>query len=82
MLVPLLKAPTDPKGVQEMDPEGMSADFDYLEYDGAYFRRRKGRPGISVEDVLHGDHWVPYQGDRYERGAYGTPCVDPLGLTT
>jgi hypothetical protein len=47
------------------------ADYDYLERDGAYFRRRSGKATGSVDDVLHGDKWVPYEGDALEAGAWG-----------
>lgn len=59
-----------------------AAEYDYIEYDGAHFRRCKSKPGLSVEDVLHDGRWVPYQGDRYERGAYGSPCHNPLRIST
>lgn len=41
----------------------------YYELDGAYFRAREGELVGRVTDVLHGDKWVPYQGERCK------PCV-------
>jgi hypothetical protein len=53
------------------------AGYDFLEHDDAHFRRRKGKLGMSVDDVLVGDKWQPYLGDRYSRGLFGSPCEDP-----
>jgi hypothetical protein len=55
------------------------AGYDYFEREGAYFRRRSGKATRAVDDVLHGDKWVPYEGDRLDAGAWSDPCEDPLG---
>ncbi|MEY8688475.1 MAG: hypothetical protein AB9M53_01170 [Leptothrix sp. (in: b-proteobacteria)] len=39
------------------------ADFQYYEHEGAYFRRPADAPGRGVREVLHGNQWVPYEGD-------------------
>ena len=43
----------------DIDPE----KYVYYEYDNAVFRALIENDGDWVEDVLHGDQWVPYQGD-------------------
>lgn len=69
-------------GMREVRAEDAAAGFDYFEYDNAYFRRRRGKGGFSVDAVLHGDRWVPSAGDRSERGVFGSPCQDPLRQVT
>lgn len=54
--------------------------FTYLEHEGAYFRRGNDRAPIfrAVDDVLHGDQWKPYAGDRLAPAEYGSVVEDPL----
>jgi hypothetical protein len=56
--------------------------YTYYEKDNAYFRRLE-RPGghdaASIDDVLHGDKWVPYKGDRLAPVVFGDRVDDPLG---
>lgn len=55
--------------------------YTYYEHDNAYFRRlnRPGLVGKSIDDVLHGDKWVPYKGDCLKPAAFGDEVPDPLG---
>jgi hypothetical protein len=45
--------------------------YDIFERDGATFRRPHGRDVPIVDDVWHGDRWVPYQGDRSKPAMFG-----------
>lgn len=59
-----------------MDADG-AAEFDYLDRDGAIFRRRKGQPGMSVNDVLIDGNWQPYRGDAFAAGMWGDVIPKP-----
>ncbi|MDU7524685.1 MAG: hypothetical protein E7K72_25490, partial [Roseomonas mucosa] len=52
------------------------AAYDYFNHDGAIFRR-EGKIG-GVDDVLHGNAWKPYSGNRTDPALYGDPISDPL----
>lgn len=54
--------------------------YDYLLGDNVFYRRRKGG-GVSVDDVLLGDRWVPYAGDAFKAGMTSDRCDDPLAST-
>lgn len=43
--------------------------YDIYEHEGATFRKPADRKQPYVDDVLHGDKWVPYKGDRQ------APCM-------
>ncbi len=60
-----------------MTPGGDGDRFTYFEYENARFRRPVGDPSMSVSDVLHGDKWVPYQGDRLAPGMFGNEISNP-----
>lgn len=60
-----------------MDTDG-AEEFDYLDRDGAIFRRRKGQPGRSVQDVLVNGKWTPYKGDAFAVGMWGDVIPNPL----
>jgi hypothetical protein len=53
------------------------ADFEYFDLDGARFRRPKGFIG-GVTDVLVGNEWRPYTGNRTKPALYGDRISDPL----
>lgn len=55
-----------------------AAEYDYYEREGAYFRRNKSSPFRSVDDVLHGKTWKPYEGDRLQAGLMSDITTDPL----
>ena len=56
----------------------MTADkFTYFECDNAYFRRRNALSDASIHDVLHGDRWVPYEGDCLRPAVFGDEVPDP-----
>lgn len=42
-----------------------------FERDGAFFRMPAGRPALRVDEVKHGDQWVPYKGDRIKPAMFG-----------
>ena len=50
--------------------------WEYLEYDGAFFRKRADSGLISVDEVWDGSAWVPYQGDRFDRGSFGNRITE------
>src|SRR6185437_12873369 len=52
-------------------------DFTFFECDNAYFRRRNVLSDGSVHDVLHGDRWVPYEGDCLRPAVFGDIVSDP-----
>lgn len=54
----------------------MSA-WEYYNREDAIFRRPAGRPG-GVTDVLHGEEWKPYAGDRTAAYLEGDRIEDPL----
>ena len=58
---------------------GKMAEFSYFEHENARYRRRNVPPFRAVDDVLHGDSWVPYKGDRLAPGLFGDQIEDPLG---
>lgn len=60
-----------------MGTEGDDA-FEYYDRDGAIFRRPSGQPG-GVTDVLHGEDWKPYTGDRTAAYLYGDRIKAPPG---
>lgn len=53
-------------------------EYDFLDHDGAQFRRRKGQLGVGVNDVLIRGQWEPYKGDAFAVGMWGDPIPDPL----
>jgi hypothetical protein len=53
--------------------------YTYFEHDNAYFRRLNRDDRSSIDDVLHGDKWVPYTGDRLKPAYFGDEVPDPLG---
>jgi len=55
------------------------AEFSYFDLDGARFRRRNNGFTESVDDVLRGGEWVPYQGsDPLKPALWGDEISDPL----
>lgn len=53
----------------------------YYRHDGAYYRRPSDAPGVGVRDVLHGQKWVPYNGeDLIEPVVFGSE-VDEAEVT-
>lgn len=55
----------------------MTADeFTHFECN-AYFRRRNALSEASIHDVLHGDRWVPYEGDCLRPAVFGDLVPDP-----
>jgi hypothetical protein len=68
------------KMMKALDVTGKA--YTYFEKDNAYFRRLNG-PGVhdaaSIDDVLHGDKWVPYKGDALAPVVFGDEVDDPLG---
>ena len=59
--------------------KALGAEWEYLDHEGAQFRRRAGNASWAVDDVLHGREWKPYQGDRLHVGTFGDIIDDPLG---
>ena len=56
----------------------MTADeFTYFECDNAYFRRWNALSDASIHDVLHGDRWVPYEGDCLRPARLRRQVPDP-----
>jgi hypothetical protein len=57
---------------QQLREQG-AEQYDYLEYDGAYFRRHRSVPGAPVEEVFWPKQgWVRYAGpDRIKPAWYG-----------
>ncbi|HUW80503.1 MAG TPA: hypothetical protein VMV54_06355 [Acidocella sp.] len=53
------------------------AVMDFFEQDNAKFRRHGRRGG--VDEVLHGNDWHPYTGDRLAPALYGDAIEDPCG---
>jgi hypothetical protein len=53
--------------------------YTYFEYENGYYRRLN-RTGLrrSIDEVLHGQTWVPYQGDCLAPALFGDRCDDPL----
>lgn len=54
-----------------------AAAYDFVDHDGATFRRRRGKVSWAVDDVLHGDKWEPYTGDALEAGQFGDSIDAP-----
>ena len=40
-----------------------SEKFDYFRYDGVYYRRVSGTPGLGVRDIKRKAGWKPYDDD-------------------
>jgi len=55
----------------------LSGQWDFFEHDNAKFRRRRCNVG-PVDDVLHGETWVPCGGNRTDPALYGNRIADPL----
>ena len=49
----------------------MAGGYRYYEKDGAYFRKLAERKEPLVDEVRHGNKWVPYDGDRFAPVCYG-----------
>lgn len=67
-------------GAEMRKAMGMADDgaWEYFDHDGATFRRPAGAPG-GVTDVLHGENWKPYKGDRTAAYLYGNRLDGPPG---
>ena len=50
----------------------------YLDHEGAKFRRPADSPSWAVSDVLHGNTWKPYAGDKLEAGMFGDMIDAPM----
>lgn len=60
----------------------MPQSFTYFECDGAYFRRLDGQGIRSIDDVLVGSAWMPYEGpDPLAPALFGNEVADPLAAT-
>lgn len=47
------------------------AKSEFFRHDNAIFRRKPGKKGVGVDDVLVDGKFVPYKGDRIEPAMYG-----------
>jgi hypothetical protein len=56
----------------------MGEPYTYFEYENGFYRRQEGA-GKAVDDVLHGEEWVPFKGDALAPVYFGDSCPDPLG---
>lgn len=56
------------------DEEYLKKNSRYFKHDNAIFRQRPSKVSrrMSVDDVLHGDVWAPYQGDKVAPVMFGS----------
>lgn len=75
-----LKGAKPMAGKQAAGNQASGADT-FFDYDNAKFRRRAGADPLfrGVHDVLAGDQWKPYAGDKLAPGLYGDEIPDPSG---
>lgn len=67
---------SEPEGTKKELQEGGTQLIEgsrYFKHDNAIFRQRpsKLKNRIGIDEVLHGNKWVPYKGDRLEPGYFG-----------
>ena len=54
--------------------------WDFIDHEGATFRRRRGEVSWAVDDVFANGRWSPYAGDALKVGTYGVRLKgDPTG---
>ncbi len=70
-------APAEGQPMAKAMGAGEAAAWEHFDREGAIFRRPKGGPG-GAQDVLHGNSWTDYKGDRTAAYLQGDACEDPL----
>ena len=54
------------------DDEEMMQKSAYYSHDNAIYRQRPDTASMAVDDVLHGNKFVPYKGDRVAPVMHGS----------
>ena len=54
-------------------------DYEYFEYDNAFYRKRAGSGLSAVDDVWFPTGWTPYEGDLQEKYMFGDR-IEPTAL--
>ena len=55
------------------------SEYEFIDGDNVTYRRRKNKLSRSVDDVFNATtgKWLPYKGDRFQRGMFGSITTDP-----
>lgn len=60
------------ENIEKGNEDELMAKSEFFRHDNAIYRKRPGNNAAAVDEVLHGDKWVPYKGDRSAPALFGS----------